>query len=190
MKKRNFNYRINKGDGAFYGPKIDIKLKDALNREWQCATIQLDYNIPKRFDMTYRAANGKDLRVIMIHRVILGSLERFIATLIEHYAGRFPLWLAPTQVSILTISEDLKEYAQEIKSILDNQNFRTDLDIRGQTLQRKIRDKELEKIPYLAIVGKKEAAGKKISVRKSGKENLGMMEIDEFVQILKKEVQY
>jgi len=188
LKKQNFHYRINAGDGAFYGPKIDIKLKDALGREWQCATVQLDYNIPKRFSLSYHAQNGEEVRPIMIHRVIVGSLERFIATLIEHYAGRFPLWLAPTQVSVLSITDDVREYALDIKTKLERDDFRVDVDVRNETLQKKIRDKELHKIPYMVIVGKKEKDTGKISVRKSGMENLGTMGIEEFLALLSREL--
>jgi threonyl-tRNA synthetase len=187
LKTKGFNYRINEGDGAFYGPKIDIKLKDALNREWQCATIQLDYNIPKRFDLTYRDSSGKDSRVFMIHRVLLGSLERFIATLIEHYAGKFPLWLAPVQVSVLNITPDVKDYAFKVKEALENQGFRSEVDLREETLQRKIREKELFKIPYMVIIGKKEKEEEKISLRKQGMKNLGSMNLVELIDILTKE---
>ncbi|MFA5008422.1 MAG: threonine--tRNA ligase, partial [Candidatus Omnitrophota bacterium] len=188
LKKKNFNYKINPGDGAFYGPKIDIKLKDALNREWQCATVQLDYAIPERFDLTYRDTSGKDTRVVMIHRVILGSLERFIATLIEHYAGKFPLWLSPTQVSVLNITQDTEEYAKKIKEVLEKENFRVEADLRNETLQRKIREKELRKVPYMVIVGKKELETRQISVRGRGMQNLGNMDIEGFLTLLRKEV--
>ncbi|UCC95196.1 MAG: threonine--tRNA ligase [Candidatus Omnitrophota bacterium] len=188
LRKKNFQYRINVGEGAFYGPKIDIKLKDALGREWQCATVQLDYNIPKRFDVTYRDSSGKDTRVVMIHRVILGSLERFIATLIEHYAGKFPLWLAPVQVSVLNITSDLKGYAQDVQRILQEEGMRVDADLRDETLQKKIREKELLKVPYLVIVGKKEKQQAQVSVRKRGGENLGSMKPQKFIDILRKEV--
>ena len=187
LKKKKFNYRVNAGDGAFYGPKIDIKLKDALNREWQCATVQLDYNIPKRFDLTYRASSGQDVRVVMIHRVILGSLERFLATLIEHYAGKFPLWLSPLQVSVLSISQEVKDYACQVKEDLDKEGFRVELDVREETLQKKIRQKELLKVPYMVIVGKKEKEAKQVSIRRRGMESLGTMGLDKFLDILKKE---
>jgi len=188
LKKQKFNYKINKGDGAFYGPKIDIKLKDALQREWQCATVQLDYNIPKRFNLIYKAQDGKQEQPIMIHRVILGSLERFIATLIEHYAGKFPLWLAPVQISIVNITEKTKDYALKIKEILDTNDFRVDLDLRNETLEKKIREKELLKIPYIVIIGKKEKEKETISARRRGMENLGELKIEEFLKILKKEL--
>lgn len=187
LEKKSFKYRINAGDGAFYGPKIDIKLLDAIGREWQCATVQLDYNIPKRFDVTYRASSGNDERAVMIHRVILGSLERFIATLIEHYAGKFPLWLAPVQVSILNVTAEVKEYASKIKEDLQERGFRVEADLRDETLQRKIREKELLKIPYMVIVGKKEAEEGRVSLRARGMKNLGTMGLEELVTILKKE---
>jgi threonyl-tRNA synthetase len=185
LKKKKISYRINKGDGAFYGPKIDIKLTDALNRQWQCATVQLDYSIPKRFDLTYRSADGGQERVVMIHRVILGSLERFIATIIEHYAGKFPLWLAPVQVSVLSVTQDQKEYALKIKQSLEDEGYRAEADIRDETLQKKIRDKELSKIPYMVIVGKKEQAEGKVSLRAQGMKNMGAMGLADFFHILK-----
>lgn len=188
LKKKQLPYRINAGDGAFYGPKIDIKLKDALLREWQCATVQLDYALPKRFDLTYRASSGEDLRVVMIHRVILGSLERFVATLIEHYAGRFPLWLSPVQISIVTITPEVADYAAQLKETLDKENLRVDKDVRDETMQKKIREKEMLKIPYMLIIGKKEKESGKISVRRRGMENLGTMELDAFLDMVKKEL--
>jgi len=187
LKKKNFNYKINEADGAFYGPKIDIKLKDALSREWQCATIQLDFNMPERFDVTYRAEDGKDTRAVMIHRVIFGSLERFIATLIEHYAGKFPLWLSPVQVAVLNITEDVKDYALEVKDSLEKENFRVEVDSRNETLQRKIREKEMQKVPFMVIVGKKEKEAKQISLRARGIKNLGNMDIAGLLDLLKKE---
>ena len=187
LEKKGFKYRVNAGDGAFYGPKIDIKLRDAIGREWQCATVQLDYNIPKRFDVTYRASSGASERAVMIHRVILGSFERFIATLIEHYAGKFPLWLAPVQVSVLNVTADSRDYASKIKGDLEKQGFRVEVDLRDETLQRKIREKELLKIPYMVIVGEKEVQEGKISLRGRGMNNLGSMGVEELVGILKKE---
>lgn len=188
LNKKGFNYRINEGDGAFYGPKIDIKLKDVLGREWQCATVQLDYNIPKRFDLTYRASDGSEQRVIMIHRVILGSIERFFATLIEHYSGKFPLWLAPVQISVLSITQDVNEYARQVKETLEKEEFRVEVSSKDETLQRKIRKKELLKIPYMVIVGKKEKKEGRVSLRKQGMKNLGSMKIEEVIGILRKEL--
>ncbi|MCM8787235.1 MAG: threonine--tRNA ligase [Candidatus Omnitrophica bacterium] len=189
LKKKNFTYKINNKEGAFYGPKIDIKLKDALGRAWQCATVQLDYNIPKRFNLVYKTASDTTQQPIMIHRVILGSLERFVATLIEHYKGRFPLWLSPVQVIILSISDEVIDYALEVKENLEKENFRIKVDIRDQTLQKKIREAELLKIPYIVIVGKKEKELKNISVRKGGIKNLGTMDLKNFIDILKEEVE-
>jgi len=188
LKNKDFHYRINAGDGAFYGPKIDIKLRDALGRQWQCATVQLDFNIPKRFDLTYRASDGGGQRVIMIHRVILGSLERFFATLIEHYAGKFPLWLAPVQVSVLNITEDTKDYAVKIKEDLEKEGFRVEAGLKDETLQKKIREKELLKVPYMVIVGRKEKEEAKISLRKQGMKNLGSMDLERLIDILREEL--
>ena len=185
LKKKGFNYTLNVGEGAFYGPKIDIKLKDALKRSWQCATIQLDYSLPEKFDLSYIAPSGEKKSVAMIHRVILGSLERFLATLVEHYAGRFPLWLAPVQMAIITITEDTADYAESVKKKLEEQGFRVELDAREETLQRKIRDKELEKIPYLLIVGRKEKEQGLISLREKGGTHQGQMTPDEFIAHLK-----
>jgi len=190
LAKRGFSYQINQGEGAFYGPKIDVTLKDALGRQWQCATIQLDYSLPKRFDVNYRNSQGKKEQVVMIHRVILGSLERFIATLVEHYGGKFPLWLAPVQVRVLSISQSVGDYAMEMKNIVERNGVRVEVDLRNDTLQRKIRDSEGEKIPYLLIVGKNEKRKNTVSVRKRGRENLGEMKIERFLDILKKEVVY
>lgn len=187
LDKKGFSYTINKGEGAFYGPKIDIKLKDALGRSWQCATVQLDYNIPKRFDLTYVSSSGKNLRVAMIHRVLLGSLERFIATLIEHYGGKFPFWLAPLQVSVLNITEDTAGFARNIKSALQEAGFRAEADLRGETLQKKIREKEMAKVPYMVIVGQKEKAANKISLRKRGMKNLGSMDLEKLIRMLREE---
>lgn len=188
LKKKEFSYKINPKDGAFYGPKIDIKLKDALGREWQCATVQLDYNIPKRFDLTYRKSDGGEERVVMLHRVILGSLERFFATLIEHYAGKFPLWLAPVQISVLNVSEDTKGYANKVKELLQKEGFRTEVSIKDDTLQKKIREKELLKVPYMVIVGNREKEEGTLALRKQGMKNLGTMKVEDLVDVLKKEI--
>lgn len=184
LKKKRVYYKINPQEGAFYGPKIDIKLKDAIGREWQCATIQLDYNIPEKFDLTYQDKDGERKRVIMIHRVILGSLERFIATLVEHFAGRFPFWLAPVQLKILTVKSSFKDYALQIKEILEKEEFRVELDLREETLSRKIREAELEKVPYIIVVGEKEEKENAVSLRKENKD-LGRKKLVEFIEELK-----
>lgn len=170
LKDKGLEYKINEGDGAFYGPKIDIKLKDALKREWQCATIQCDFALPERFDLTYIDADGKEKRVIMLHRVLLGSLERFIGALIEHYAGDFPLWLSPIQARVIPIKEDVSGYAEGIQAELSRSGFRVEVDSRNQTLDKKIREAEVEKLPYILVVGRKEKEGNTVSVRSRIKE--------------------
>ena len=165
LDMRSLPYDINEGDGAFYGPKIDVKLKDAIGRKWQCATIQCDFALPERFDLNYVDSDGKRKRPVMLHRVILGAMERFIGILIEHYAGRFPVWLSPLQVLILTITDDQNEYARELVSAMLGEEIRADLDVRNEKLSLKIREGAMRKIPYLVIVGKKEVEGRVISVR-------------------------
>ena len=188
LKRKYLNYTINEGEGAFYGPKIDIKLKDALKREWQCATIQCDFALPERFDLKYIGADGKEYRPIMLHRVILGSLERFMGALIEHFAGAMPLWLAPTQCVIIPISEKALVYAEKIKALLAEQEIRVSLDSRNERLQKKIRDAEVEKIPYMVIVGEKEAAGEVLSIRSKAQGDMGIMTSEEFIQMINKEI--
>ena len=188
LTEQKIAYKVNPQDGAFYGPKIDIKLKDALGRSWQCATIQLDYSLPKRFNLAYIDAQGQKQTVIMVHRVILGSLERFIATLVEHYAGKFPLWLSPVQVTIINVTERAKDYALEINKALIKQGFRSRVQIESETLQKKIRIAELQKIPYIIIVGDKEKEAQTISLRGRGKINLGQVILNDFIERLNKEV--
>lgn len=189
LKKKYIRYSVNEGDGAFYGPKIDIKLKDALKREWQCATIQCDFALPERFDLKYIGEDGKEYRPIMLHRVILGSLERFTGALIEHFAGALPLWLSPTQVIIIPVSEKVISYAKKVERMLTENGFRAELDHRNERLQKKVRDAEVEKVPYMLIVGEKEAADESLSVRSKAQGEMGRLMIDEFIQMMKKEVQ-
>lgn len=189
LKKKYIRYSVNEGDGAFYGPKIDIKLKDALKREWQCATIQCDFALPERFNLKYIGEDGKEYRPIMLHRVILGSLERFTGALLEHFAGALPLWLAPTQVVIIPVSEKVISYAKKVERALTENGFRADLDHRNERLQKKVRDAEMEKVPYMLIVGEKEAADGSLSVRSKAQGEMGRLMIDEFIQMMKKEVQ-
>ncbi len=184
LKKSSIPYKINEGDGAFYGPKIDIKLRDAIKRSWQCATVQLDYSLPEKFDLEYHDKDGEKKRVIMLHRVILGSLERFIATLVEHYAGNFPFWLAPVQVSVLSITDEVIDHARSVHQELLARGFRAELDIREERLQRKIRDQEMQKIPYLIIIGKKEKEQNLLSLRKHGGKDLGQMKMEELIKVL------
>jgi threonyl-tRNA synthetase len=185
LDKKGLPYEINEGEGAFYGPKIDIKLKDALGRSWQCATIQCDFALPERFDLSYIDKDGKKVRPVMIHRVILGSIERFIGALMEHYGGAFPLWLSPEQVRVVPITSSQIEFANRLITTLRENDIRTDLDERAEKMQKKIRDAEVEKIPLMAIVGAKEAASGSVSVRSKQKGNLGTMGIEEFLKMLK-----
>ncbi|MBF0216641.1 MAG: threonine--tRNA ligase [Candidatus Omnitrophica bacterium] len=189
LEKNKIPYEINEGDGAFYGPKIDIKLKDALSRSWQCATIQCDFALPERFDLKYVDSDGKEKRPIMLHRVILGSLERFIGALIEQYAGAFPLWLAPVQVKVIPIAEAHFDYAVKIKELLTVSGFRVELDLRSEKFQKKIRDAELAKIPYMAVVGAKEMEDGTVAVRSKKRGQAGVVNKTEFVEQLRKEVE-
>ncbi|MDP8233501.1 MAG: threonine--tRNA ligase [Candidatus Saelkia tenebricola] len=187
LSELSLEYTTHPGEGAFYGPKIDIKLKDALGRLWQCATIQCDFAGPERFDITYIGEDGKSYRTIMLHRAILGSLERFIGTLIEHYGGAFPLWLAPEQVRIIAISEKFLAYSENLKTMLDKENIRVTVDRRDETLGYKIRQAELEKIPYLLICGKKEEEAKTASVRSRKNGDEGSVELERLIKRLKEE---
>jgi len=189
LESKAIEYKINEGDGAFYGPKIDIKLKDALGRSWQCATIQCDFALAERFDLTYTDSDGSKKRPVMIHRVILGSIERFIGALMEHYGGAFPLWLAPEQVKIVPITSGQVEFARELKERLKAAEVRTTIDDRQIKMQKKIRTAELEKVPYMAVVGEKEAGTDSVSARSKADGDLGPMKIDEFISRLKDEVQ-
>ncbi|MBN1871095.1 MAG: threonine--tRNA ligase [Candidatus Omnitrophica bacterium] len=187
LKNKGLAYNINEGEGAFYGPKIDIKIKDALKRPWQCATIQCDFALPERFDLTYIGQDGKEHRPIMLHRVILGSIERFIGTLIEHYAGEFPMWLSPIQVMLIPISQNQNSYADDLRSTLTKEGFRTKLDTRDEKMQKKIREAELEKIPYMLVVGEKESESKTVSVRSKKKGNIGSLSLGDFIKMAKEE---
>ncbi len=187
LDDRGLPYDINEGDGAFYGPKIDIKLKDALGRKWQCATIQLDFALPERFNLHYVDSDGQRKRPVMLHRVIFGAMERFIGILIEHYAGRFPLWLAPLQVLILTITDEQHAYAEELRQMFAGEDFRVEIDARNEKLGLKIREGTMRKVPYMIILGKKEAESRALSVRgRDGAEMKGVSPA-EFIERLKQE---
>ena len=173
------------GEAAFYGPKLDFMVKDALGRSWQLGTIQVDYNLPERFDLTYKGSDDKLHRPIMIHRAPFGSMERFVAVLLEHTGGKFPLWLTPDQVVVLPISEKFNDYAEEVARALNAEDVRTQIEDRNEKIGRKIRDNELKRIPYLLIVGEKEAAERKVSVRAQGEGDKGQMTIEEFAQFMK-----
>ena len=176
------------GEAAFYGPKLDFMVKDALGRSWQLGTIQVDYNLPERFDLTYKGSDDKLHRPIMIHRAPFGSMERFVAVLLEHTGGKFPLWLTPDQVVVLPISEKYNEYAEEVARMLNLRDVRTQIDDRNEKIGRKIRDNELKRIPYLLIVGEKEAAERKVSVRAQGEGDKGQMSIEEFAAFMQEMV--
>jgi len=187
LKKKRMTYHEMQGEAVFYGPKIDINIVDASGREWQCSTIQFDFNLPKRFNMTYIGQDGKEHEVLMIHRALLGAIERFFAILIEHYKGNFPAWLAPTQVAVLPISAEYAEYAKDIQAKLLAYGIRSELDTSASTISYKVRQAETKKVPYMAICGKREAESKKISVRKHGAGNVGSLTVKEFVNDIKKE---
>jgi threonyl-tRNA synthetase len=188
LKEKGLSYDVNLGEGAFYGPKIDIKLKDALKRKWQCATIQCDFALPKRFDLTYVDATGAEKQPIMLHRVLLGSLERFIGALVEHYNGELPLWLSPQQVIVIPIKDTVYDYALKVKKALEENNIRVSLDNTNETLNKRIRNAEVNKIPYCLIVGEREAKEEKVAVRKKGGGDKGSRKIEEFIEEIKAEI--
>jgi threonyl-tRNA synthetase len=189
LKEKGLAYDVNVGEGAFYGPKIDIKLKDALKRKWQCATIQCDFALPKRFDLAYIDSEGKQQQPIMLHRVLLGSLERFIGALLEHYNAQLPLWLAPTQALVIPIKDASLAYGQKIKEALEGRGIRAELDSRNETLDKRIRSAELNKIPYCLVVGEREAKSQSVAVRKKGKGDLGTMPLAEFIKKIQEEIE-
>jgi len=183
------NYRINEGDGAFYGPKIDIKMKDCLGREWQMGTVQLDFQLPQRFNLSYIDKEGNKKTPIMIHRAIFGSFDRFIGILTEHYAGAFPLWLSPVQVKILPIADAHHEYAKEVLNKFEEVGIRVELDDRQEKIGYKIREAQLQKIPYMIILGDKEVEAKAVGVRSRKAGDIGQMSIDEFINKVKEETE-
>ncbi len=188
LEDKGVSYKIDPGEGVFYGPKIDIKLKDSLDRLWQGPTIQVDFNLPQRFNLKYMGKDGKDYTPVMIHRVVLGSIERFFGALIENYAGNFPLWLSPVQIKLITVTQDVEDYGKLLYNKLLEYNFRVETDFTDENLQEKIKRAELEKIPYIFVIGKKEKEKESVSVRKKGEGNLGMQDIDSIIEKLKKEV--
>jgi threonyl-tRNA synthetase len=189
LKEKGLAYDINVGEGAFYGPKIDIKLKDALKRKWQCATIQCDFALPKRFDLAYVDEDGKLKQPIMLHRVILGSLERFMGALLEHYSGALPLWLSPIQIVVIPIKTEFQEYAREVIKELQEASLRTKLDSRNETLDKRIREAEIEKTPYILIVGERETKDRTIAVRKRATGDIGSLSLDRFLEAINKQIE-
>ena len=188
LKDLNMPYELNEGDGAFYGPKIDFHIKDSLGREWQCGTIQLDFQMPERFDLTYIGEDGEKHRPVMLHRVIFGSIERFIGVLIENYAGAFPTWLAPVQVELLPISDSHVDYANEIKAKLEDVGIRVELDDRNEKIGYKIREAQLQKIPYMLVLGDKEKEAGTVGVRSRKDGDIGAMALDEFIAKVVEEI--
>ena len=188
IKEMGKDYVINEGDGAFYGPKLDFHLADSLGRTWQCGTIQLDMQLPERFELEYTGADNEKHRPVMIHRVVLGSVERFIGVITEHFAGAFPLWLSPVQVSVIPISNAFNDYAQEVRDRLDAAGIRVEADLRNETMKLKIREAQLQKTPYMLVVGEREQNENAASVRNRKGDNLGAMSVDEVIAKLRREI--
>jgi threonyl-tRNA synthetase len=182
------DYKINPGDGAFYGPKIDFHIKDAIGRTWQCGTIQLDFSMPERFDLTYIGEDGKEHRPVMLHRVIYGAMERFMGILIEHFAGAFPLWLAPTQITILPVSEKFKEYAKKVSLKLSEAGIRYEINDSDESLGKRIREAKLQKIPYILVVGEKEEKEELVAINARGSEKPQTMKLKDFLEEILKEI--
>ena len=185
LDELQMNYVVNEGDGAFYGPKIDFHLEDSIGRTWQCGTIQLDFQLPQRFEAEYIGADGEKHRPIMIHRVVFGSIERFIGILIEHFAGKFPVWLAPVQIKILPISEKFSTYSKEVLMKLKKADIRCEMDERDEKIGYKIREAQLEKVPYMLILGEKEAETGMLSVRSREQGDIGIMSIEKIIDLIK-----
>ncbi len=187
LRDSGLPFEINEGDGAFYGPKIDIKLKDALDRKWQCATIQCDFTLPERFDLTYVGSDGERHRPVMVHRVILGAIERFIGVLIEHFAGNFPLWISPVQAKIVNVTDSQAAYAQEVCDLLRREGVRVQVDLRNEKLSFKIREAQMEKIPYMLVIGDKEMASGTVAPRHRSGQTLEPMAPAEFARLVAEE---
>jgi threonyl-tRNA synthetase len=187
-EEKGLSYTIVPGEAAFYGPKLDFMVKDALGRNWQLGTIQVDYNLPERFDLTYKGSDNELHRPVMIHRAPFGSMERFVALLLEHTGGNFPLWLIPEQAIVLPVSEKHEKYAEKVLKSLENHEIRALVDSRNETVGKKIREAEMNKIPFMIIVGENEEATGTLSVRRHGGEDLGDINLDDFVHLVEKEI--
>lgn len=188
LRNAGLDFQIDEGGGAFYGPKIDLKIKDAIGRSWQCSTIQFDFSLPERFDLSYINSNGQQQRPFMIHRALLGAIERFFAVLIEHYSGDFPLWLAPVQVKVLPITDSFVDFATDVVDRLSQHNIRAELDDRSEKIGAKIRDAELMKVPYMFVIGAREAEADSVSVRAHGQGDLGGRSVEEAIEMLTAEI--
>ena len=183
------DFKINPGDGAFYGPKLDFHVKDSLGRVWQCGTIQLDMNLPERFDLTYVDKNGQKVRPVMLHRVIFGSIERFIGILIEHFAGAFPMWLAPVQLRVIPVKNEFHlDYAKEVVDMLAKKGFRVELDDRDEKLGYRIREAQMKKIPYQLVLGNQERDEKTVTYREYGHQKQTTLPVDDFIAMIEEEV--
>jgi threonyl-tRNA synthetase len=189
LEELGVEYKLNPADGAFYGPKIDFHLEDCIGRTWQCGTIQLDMQLPQRFDLNYIGEDGNKHKPVVIHRVVYGSIERFIGILIEHFAGRFPTWLAPTQVKFIPVADRHIEYCEKLKSTLEEKNLQVEIDGRSEGVGYKIREAQLEQVPYMIIVGDDEVEGEKLSIRSRDAGELGKQTIDEFIDHIVKEIE-
>jgi len=187
LERHNLSYKVDEGGGAFYGPKIDLKIKDSIGRSWQCSTIQVDFNLPEKFDVNYIGEDSKRHRPIMIHRALMGSLERFFGVLIEHYAGAFPTWLAPVQAMVMTITDKHIPYADGVLEKLRKAGIRAEIDKRNEKIGYKIREAQMQKVPYMLVIGDKEMESEGVAVRKRSGEDLGFMEIDGFIAMIKEE---
>ena len=183
-------YVVNEGDGAFYGPKLDFHIKDSIGRTWQCGTIQLDFQLPQRFDINYIGADGQKHRPIMLHRVVFGSIERFIGILLEHYVGKFPVWISPVQVKVLPVSDKYNDYAKIVEGVLEENNIRVEVDAKSEKLGYKIREARMDKVPYMIIIGKKEKSNMSVSVRQRDaepdKQDMGEMSLEQAVNLVKR----
>ncbi|MCI6275274.1 MAG: His/Gly/Thr/Pro-type tRNA ligase C-terminal domain-containing protein, partial [Clostridium sp.] len=188
LDELGMEYKINPGDGAFYGPKIDFHLEDSIGRTWQCGTIQLDFQLPQRFDLSYIGKDGEKHKPIVIHRAILGSLERFIAILTENFAGKFPAWIAPVQVKILPISDKFMDYAKEVVSELEAEDIRVELDDRAEKIGYKIREARNERVPYIAVIGEKEQSEGTLALRSRDKGEEGNIGVEDFIEKIKYEI--
>jgi threonyl-tRNA synthetase len=187
LDRSGLPYEVDEGEAVFYGPKIDIKMLDALDREWQLSTIQFDFNLPESFDLSYIGEDGKEHRPYMIHRALLGSMERFMGVLIEHHAGAFPIWLAPVQVALIPIADRHLGHANSVAERLREFGFRVEVDGRSERMNAKIRDAQLQKVPYMLVVGDREAKTNSVSVRLRSEEDLGTMSVDDFIQLIARE---
>jgi threonyl-tRNA synthetase len=189
LDRAGINYQVDEGEATFYGPKIDLKVRDALGREWQLTTIQFDFTLPERFDLVYVGEDGKDHRPYMIHRALLGSMERFMGVLIEHFAGAFPIWLAPVQAVLIPIADRHYDYAHMVAGDLRAAGLRVEVDERGERMNAKIRDAQNQKIPYMLVIGDREVEAESVSVRLRSEENLGAMSIEEFRKRAEKDIE-